>query len=124
MRGSALVALLVAATPAGAQSTPDWPLFHDNDGKGISMAVDPASIKADGSQRSFRGRLGKEGDPRQVMLAMVADCQARTIRMTSAQMYLDGKPVETKDSPVVHESRSLEGDAQGLAMLAYVCKKP
>ena len=122
MRGIAFAMLLVAATQASAQSAPDWPRFHDNDGQGISMSVDPASIKADGSQRSFRGRLGKEGEPRQVMMTMVVDCKAQTIRMTNAQMYLDGKPVETKDSPVVHESRSLKGDAQGLAMLAFVCK--
>lgn len=123
MIGRALLfALLAAAMPAAAQTAPDWPQFRN--AAGIAIAVDRASIQADGNRRTFRGRLSKEGDNRSAILGMVADCQAQTLAVApQAELYVDGKLVHTKQGTgAVLESRSVKDDEQGLAVLAYVCK--
>ncbi|MES1973591.1 MAG: hypothetical protein V4472_14130 [Pseudomonadota bacterium] len=113
------LALAVASAPVAALAQ-DWQEFTSADG--YSSAVDPATIKASGTLRSFRLRVGKIGDSHYAIAEATLDCAGRTLTMGDADLYdKDVKTGSKAADPAKPFTEPLGDEPSGDAILAFVC---
>jgi hypothetical protein len=100
--------------------TSNWMLLSW--GTGVTVAVDPASVKTDENRRHFRAQLGRVGSPRIVLVDAVADCDALTVEFKAGYKFenKDAVGVGPVDPP---EPRVSQTKDKGVPeVVAYVCK--
>ncbi|MDB5704746.1 MAG: hypothetical protein JWN66_1862 [Sphingomonas bacterium] len=110
--------LAVAAAPAAAAET--WKEFTSADGYQSAIAVE--SIKATGTQRSFRLKVGKVGETHYAIANALLDCQAKTLTMGNADLFDKGVQTGTKlADPAKPFTEPLGDEPSGQEILAFVC---
>jgi hypothetical protein len=91
--------------------------------KGVVMAVDTASIRAEGSLRTIGARLSSTNSPRSIEMSFAVDCAAKTIGLGSeARTYDNGKLVGTEEPPEdARAQQQPDGGSELEKVIALAC---
>ncbi len=98
-----------------------WKAFPA-DANGFVAEIDTASVRADGTHRSFRMRLNRAGAPETLLLGMSAACESKTLVIKRREVFRNGALVSVGDIPADQQApRSTADDPSAGQLLDYVC---
>jgi hypothetical protein len=113
-----LTALLLSLL---APQQSDWPYFGGKEQGDVGIAVDPSSVKRDGTSRTFLAKMTSKGDERYAMVTMRADCSAKTLNIVHSRMFVGGKMVAERDE--ADGGYAVTEDPTSAPAIAYACAR-
>jgi hypothetical protein len=118
--GAGLVLHLNRGNDAAAAS---WVPFHETDG--MTMSIDPASIRRDGRQLTYRVAVVRRSERSSSVAVFTTDCDTRTRRLETVQHYR-GMRFETATRYEVRGTPASDWPPLGVdvALLRAACARP
>ena len=100
----------------------DWPYFGGTAPGDTGLSVDPGSIKRDGDNRIFAGRMLRKGeDQRHIEVTLRADCKLRALFVTHARAFDGDKLVDEREEP--GGGQMIDDGSATVQVVDFVCAK-